>query len=90
MDDRNNFANMAQLEKACTDARQLLRRKHPSHGELVHTALQLNKAVRTLRSWLGNCNDAVRHARRAAADHLQALREIERQQARAATNDGQP
>jgi hypothetical protein len=77
MSDRNNFATMAQLEKACNDARTILRRRHPTSDQLLHAALELNKAVRSLRSWLGSCNDEVRHARRLAADRLQEIRQLD-------------
>jgi hypothetical protein len=63
MSDRNNFATMAQLEAACSEARLILRRKNPTQVSLRHAAEQLNKAVRTLRSWLNTRNDELRHAR---------------------------
>jgi translation initiation factor 2B subunit (eIF-2B alpha/beta/delta family) len=68
MSDRNNFANMAQIEAACNEARTILRRKNPTQISLRHAGLQLNKAVRTLRSWLGTRNDDLRHARRIAGE----------------------
>jgi hypothetical protein len=68
---------MAQLEAACNDARLILRRKHPRHDALLHAALQLNKAVRTLRSWLGTRNDDLRHARRLAGDRARQLEQLE-------------
>lgn len=79
MSDRNNFASMAHLEKACNDARIILRRRHPTTDQLQYAAQQLNKAVRSLRSWLGNCNDEVRHARRLAADRLQDIHSLDQQ-----------
>jgi hypothetical protein len=94
MSDRNNFATMAQLEKACNDARIILRRRHPTSDQLLHAATQLNKAVRSLRSWLGSANDEVRHARRLAADRLQTIRqldELDRQRTHAlASGEAQP
>lgn len=73
MNDRTNFGTMAQLEKACNEARTILRRRHPTSDNLLHAALQLNKAVRTLRSWLGTRNDELRHARRLTAGCARAL-----------------
>jgi translation initiation factor 2B subunit (eIF-2B alpha/beta/delta family) len=68
MSDRNNFATMAQLEAACNEARTVLRRRNPTQVSLRHAGLQLNQAVRTLRSWLGSRNDELRHARRIACE----------------------
>lgn len=82
MSDRNNFATMAQLEKACNDARIILRRRHPTTDQLQHAALQLNKAVRTLRSWLGTRNDDLRHARQQASESARQRYELERRQQR--------
>jgi len=56
MPDRDNFRNQKELRLACYKARLVLHRKHPTVDELREAALALNKAVRSLQSWLNGSN----------------------------------
>lgn len=50
----DNFPTRKEMVEACYKARLTLHRKHATIEEMREAGLVLNKAVRTLHSWIGS------------------------------------